>query len=297
MSGKFFSIVDPPDEVYRALAASDFPHCRDARDFIEAEWPRVGPYLDADFQEKAARSFRSHFWEFYLVASLRFAGYEIVPRAERTGRDAGPDVLLKDGTAIEAVTATAGAGADAVIEGELGVARPVPDGAIRLRLLNALDEKLRKLGGYHAKGIHSEKAPFIIAVNAGDIPSVRAENTVPRIVRTLFPIGHLQYRVNVDTLEVVDSSYTFEGSVKKVKGTEIPTDGFLSREKMSGVSAVLYSCVNAVNRTSVLGGDFMLVHNPNAACPIPLRYLPVAAEFTFDGKDVRHTPGLLAREA
>lgn len=291
---QFFSVAGATDAEYAILATSEWPPAREARDFIEGEWPSVAPFLDRDLPTKAAERFHAHFWEFYLAVALGACSVPLVPRSERRGRDAGPDLLLRNGIAIEAVTASAGIGPDAVKEATLGEARSVPDDAIRLRMLNAIHEKQRKLERYRVTGTHVPGAPFVVALNAAAVPSARAENTVPRIVRTLFPLGDLQVRIDVNSLEVVGSSYAFEDRVVKTKGAEVRTDNFLSPGTFNGISAVLYSCADAVNRPPTAGGDFLIVHNPHASAPLPLGALPAAYEYTSDGDQVHRTPGVLA---
>lgn len=297
MVDPFFSLPNGRDEEYRTLATSDWPPAADARAFVQDIWPRVAPYLDSEFASKAARNFHPHFWELYLVASLQAAGLQLIPRAQRKGSDEGPDVLLTTGGAIEAVIAMPGVGPDAVTEGALGIARSVPDPEIRLRLLNAIDEKRRKLQRYHESKVHPPDAPFVVAVNAARVPSARLELPLPRIVRALFGIGHLEVRVALESLEILGASHGREEAIKKRgTGADVRTDGFLSPGPLTGVSAVLYSCTDSVNRPTCLGGDFVVVHNPHATVPLEPGYLPAREEYVYREGDVICIPGSLARD-
>lgn len=293
----FFSIPDATDPEYGTLATSNWKPVVEARDYLESVWPRVQPYLDDDFLSKAARAFRPHFWELYLCAALLDAGKRLTPRSERGGGDSGPDFLLAEGIYIEAVLATAGAGADAVSEAPLGVASDVPDDAIRLRILNAIDKKRRQLENYRDADLVPADAPFVIAVNAGAVPSARHENTIPRIVRALLPFGDLRVHINPSTFEQLGTSYQYENAVFKQEGASVPTDGFLSANLLAGVSAVLYSCADPLNNLTDVGADFIVVHNAHAINRMPLKYLPAAYEYSVEGDLLTRTPGLYARDA
>lgn len=290
-----FSNPDALDREYQSLASTDWQPAIEAREYLEELWQSAQPYLDSNFREKAAREFRSHFWELYLAAALLDHGHALVPRASRGGRDAGADLLLVDGTAIEAVRAKAGIGSDAVTEPPLGEASSVPDDEIRLRLLNALDEKRRKLDRYCSIGMHPLDKPFVVAINASAVPSARHEQELPRIVRALFPFGPYQVHLNAETLEVIGGSYTYQSAVTKRSGAPVAIDGFLGSKTLQGVSAVLYSCVDPLNRPPRLGGDFIVVHNPHARAPIALGTLPAWREYVLEADAVRIVAGSTAR--
>lgn len=290
-----FSISDATDPEYLTLATSDWQPVVVARAYIESVWPRVQPYLDDGFPSKAACAFRPHFWELYLCAALLDANMDLVPRSERGGEDAGPDFLLRDGTYVEAILATPGTGADAVTEAPLGEASYIPDAAIRLRILNAIDKKRRQLETYRASNLVAMDAPFVIAINTGAVPYARHENTLPRIVRSLLPFGDLQVHVDPRTFQQLGSSYQHESAVFKRKGSSVPTDGFLSADLFGGVSAVLYSCADPLNNFPNVGADFIVVHNPTPINRIPLEYLPATYEYSVQGEFVTRTPGIFAR--
>jgi hypothetical protein len=291
MDQSFFSIEDATDDEYETLRTSDWTPAVEARGFIEESWPIVEPYLDPDFQRKASRCFHPHFWELYLVTAARHAGLLLRARDERGGSDEGPDILLANGIAIEAVAAMPGIGPDAVTEGETGVARSVPDEGISLRLLNALDEKRRKLGRYRSNQTHHEDAPFVVALNAARVPSARLEMPTPRIVRALFGIGNMQVHVERETLEHIATSHARKDSIVKSSGAEVRTNAFLSSGTLAGVSAVLYSCVDSVNRPTALGADFLVVHNPYASAPIATGVLPARSEYVLRGHELVCIPG------
>jgi hypothetical protein len=291
----FFTHLNAPDEIYRILANSDWQPARSAREFIENTWPRVAPFLDDDFPQKAAREFNAHFWEMYLAVALLDAECDLVTREERGSNEEGPDFLLRTGVAIEAVAKKPGTGDDAVQQLIDGTAQSVPDDRIKLRILNAIDDKRRKLARYVEKGTHSAATPFVVAVNAASVPSARLEHDLPRIVRALFPFGHLQVRINPQSMEITSSSYQRQDGVAKASGTLIRTDTFLAPDGPVGISAVLSSCTDSVNRPNVAGGDFVVVDNPHARAPIALGTLPAREEYFLKDGAVGRTAGILTR--
>ncbi|MBE9099698.1 hypothetical protein [Vacuolonema iberomarrocanum] len=179
---------------------------------------------------------------------------------------------------MEAVTASSGQGNDAVQEAEPGVARDVPDDQIKLRLLNAFAEKSKKYNKYIEKDWVSTKEPYIIAINAAQIPSASAEHKIPRIVRALLPFGHEVLHLDTETLELVDTSYKYQGVVNKASGTEIETTSFLNT-KYSGISAIIYSCADVFNHPVAISKSLLLFHNPSASNPIPLGLLGKGYEY------------------
>jgi hypothetical protein len=74
----------------------------------------------------------------------------------------------------------------------------------------------------------------------------------------------------------------------------VRADAFLMSEAFNGVSAVIYSCVDSVNRPSIEGGDFIVVHNPNAVVPISIGELPGIEEYFVEDGEVRSIAGSLA---
>lgn len=285
------------DPDYVTIATSDWTPAIDARRTIEDLWPRVEPFLDRDFAAKLSRSFHSHFWELYLSAALIKRRFTLVPRSHRTGSDLGPDFILEDGTSIEAVTITPGTGADEVLEGEMGKARSVPDDGIRLRLLNAISKKSEVFTRYAQKGVHDATRPFVIALNGANVPSSRLEQPIPRIVRALYPIGPFQAHFDTRTMEIVDTSYATQTTISKASGSTVQTDGFVLADGLKGVSAVLYSCVDAVNMPNRIGQDFVVVHNMNASVPIERRVLPACTEYFVSEGRLLSQPGVGSDDA
>jgi hypothetical protein len=72
----------------------------------------------------------------------------------------------------------------------------------------------------------------------------------------------------------------------KKSGSAVPKDIFLSPD-YAGVSAVLYGWADEHNNASIPGREFILVHNPQAASPVPRGVLPAGYEFWVENDHLR----------
>ena len=217
--------------------------------------------------------FFSRFWEMYLVTSFLEDGFGLLEK-----KTEGPDIKIKLGDRIiwvEAVVPGPGdeTSNDRVPDLEYGVVRDVPDEQMKLRLINAFSGKFCKYKNYREKDLVKEEDDYVIAINGYLIGSGRNEREVPRIVRTLFPIGNMVYHIRVPNnfdqkAEITGQSHEYQKEIVKCEGSRVPTDSFLNDE-YTGVSAVLYSdcCLfnfdysgNSNHRR--LSRSFTLVHNP-----------------------------------
>ena len=147
--------------------------------------------------------------------------------------------------------------------------------------MNAFAEKSKKYKRYREKNWVSSEEPYIIAINAAQVPSASHELEIPRIVRSLLPFGFQVLHLSRETLEVTGTSYEYQGEVIKASGTEIETTSFLNRE-YSGISAVVYSCVDVFNYPTVISKALLLFHNPPATTPLPLGFLRKGYEYWVD---------------
>ena len=102
--------------------------------------------------------------------------------------------------------------------------------------------------------------------------------------------------VDLRSLEVSGLTYAHQSTVVKRSGATVRTDSFAIPGGAPGISAVLYSCTDALNRPPTLGGDFVVVHNPHARAPVPHGFLPCTVEFFADGGAIHSKPGSLARD-
>lgn len=278
------------DEVYCDLKDEINLRCQEAKKRVEELWGKVHNYIDPDVLAELPIQFHQRFWEIYLAASLVEVGLNL---EQSSGRD-GPDICIKGAQSkvwVEAITASRGDGDDAVQKPEFGVVseedEDVPDNQIKLRLLNAFAAKSCQYKKHRKKNWVSAEEPYIIAINAAQVPSARKESEIPRIVRSLLPFGHQVLRLDAKTLELVDTSHEYQGVVSKASGTEIETTSFLNAE-YSGISAIIYSCADVFNHPVKISESLLLFHNPLALNPIPLDFLKSGHEYWIDSHLLRN---------
>jgi type I restriction enzyme S subunit len=258
------------DPTYLALLRDDFEILVRTREYVEALWDTYKPYSDPDFVAAIGSDFDSRFWEMYLTCTLLEHGHD--PQSFYPG----PDNLIVVGDTkvwIEAVAPTQGMPAhpDRVPDMKTGGGKAVavPDDKIILRFAAAIAEKASvKHPEYMEHGVVSATDCYVVAVNGCKIDLSKIDPHPPRIVRTVFPIGNVQLHFDRDTAQPVGYSFEFRGSIEKAGGAGVPTTIFVD-ENYRHLSAVMFSNVDAANPTSRMGEDFILVHNPHAAHPIP----------------------------
>ena len=278
--------ADGSDKFFNALKNEVSPWCAEAKVFTQSLWEKTHSYLDSDLANELRTQFHQRFWEMYLVAALLEAEKEI-----EKGRSVGPDICIKFADSpkiwMEAIAPLAGTGNDAVQEAPPRIVRSVPDEQIKLRLLHAFNEKFKKFKKYQEKNLICDIELCIIAINAAQVPSARLDNDdVPRIVSSLLPFGSPVITMSRDTLEVIDSSYAYQGHVAKTSGTQIPTTSFLNSE-YADISAVIYSNVDVLNFPENLGHGLLLFHNPLARNPLPLGFLQCGVEYWVDDDELK----------
>jgi len=275
----FFQPGQTRDQNYSSLRDGRREIVVEGREFVEALWSECRGYVDDDLPEKARQAYVAGFWELYLAHSLMSHGIRLVPRSEREPARQGPDLLARDPRVwIEATAPAPGQGANEVPEGVPGEARSVPDDKIILRYRSAIAAKIDQLKMHRDRGWIEDGDATVIALNGSQIPSARAELTIPRVVRSVLPFGHETFHLDIESFEVVGRSFRYRKHVEKSGGAKIEVDVFLDKSS-ARVSALLASCVDELNRPDVPGGDFVLIHNPKAAHPLPRGWLPVGEEY------------------
>lgn len=278
----FFEEGPARDPSYLKLRDEAGELIADGRAFVESLWEECHPYLDNDLVQKAKAAYHPAFWELYVAHTLRRHGVDLVRRSDRQPAVDGPDLLASDPRVwVEAVAPGPGDGPDAVPRAPPGVVSTVPDDQIILRYRSVIRDKAQQIQRHHDRRWIRDDDPVVVAINGGLIPSAWLELTIPRIVRAVFPIGHERYHVGTESMEVVDHSFEYRAFVKKRQGAEVPVDYF-THEESAGVSAVLASCVDEINRPEVAGVGIILVHNPLARVPLPRGWLPCGWEYWVD---------------
>lgn len=283
----FLSSNDGTDPEYGYLHSPEYANEHEARSYIDQLWQVAGEYLDDDIQIAAQNDLMGRFWELYLAAALLDAGVALVPTSQRNLRLGGPDIrVATPHMFIEAIVARPGTGPDKVTEAENLVVRSVPKSEITLRIRAAIDAKHTRYLQYVEDKVLQPNDPYVVAINGARVPSTRGEPEPPWIVGAVFPIGNRVIHINATSLEITGESFAHEPHLVKLSGALVSKGIFLDNSH-SGISAVLYCWVDPCNRSDQRGRDFIVVHNPFAANPIPRGSLPCGVEAWLDGENVK----------
>lgn len=266
------------DVRYENVRDSTCPKLVRTKNSLEDLWKEYEPYADQDFKQKISEDFESRFWEMYLTVSLLRAGCSIQPRK----RLDGPDIEINySGKSIwiEAVAPTSG---DPYLPDSVPDFRPstiptsfaVPDDAITLRIRSAIEEKYHKWTKWREDEVVADNEPYIIAVNTCKIPISSLEKDIPRIVRSVFPIGNEQFTFNIPSFQTINHGYEFKPGIIKSSGKSVSTSIFLDQQ-YKYLSAILSSTVNPVTAVEMIQkenmlGDYTIVHNPLALAKIEI---------------------------
>lgn len=272
---------------------------------VEALWSKFYPFADRTFvvdvcravqglhsasipgpdRDKAFNLFQQRYWEMYLACSLLDRGLLLVPHGERPM--AGPDLLALIGDRqvwIECIVPEPGDTADAVPDLVDGKVHNVPDDAIKLRFLNAIDKKRQKFGKYVQKGIVPEGDAQVIAINGRCVPSASTDFDPPRIARVLYGFGSPEVRYNLSSHEWSAPQLTPHPSVLKKSGARVASNLFSDGTAVE-LSGVIYSWLDAWNRVPDGKPDLLYIDNSNAAVRMPVGWLTGCGhyEVTVDG--------------
>lgn len=260
------------------LNTRDHPRGAKHKRFVEELWGRFRQLADPHFREDARNHFLQRFWEMYLAVALLEHGFNL----QRHG-DEGPEFYALVGNSrvwFEAIAPGPGAGPDQVPQLVFGEVTDVPTEKILLRFTNALAEKRRRYAAALAKGIVSPEDHYVLAINSRGIRHAPYGNSMPYFVQAFLPFGPLAIAIDVKTGEVKDSFYQYRPAVSKVNSSSVSTRAFLD-EEASFCSAVLHSGVDCANHPNQLGGDFSVLHNPNAQRPLDAAVFQWCQQFTL----------------
>jgi hypothetical protein len=203
-------------------------------------------------------------------------------------RNKGPDVCLKVNNIkiwIEAVAPSGGEGPDAIVQPKLEIGQihwfKPPEEKIILRYLNAIFTKYSGYNTYLVDGIIKKGEPYIIAVNGRRVPFSKTDDDIPYIVKAVLPFGNFEVDVNFETNEIVDQRYSYRSEITKANNSIVPTYIFLDKE-YSGISGILFSNSDLLNRPLISGTEFIFIHNPLADSPLSRGWLPIGYEYWVD---------------
>lgn len=278
--------IEPNDPTLKRLFFN--PRFREDFQFLESIWAFYEPYADANFLVEIRNQFHARFWEMYLAYTLSKLGFRLIPVKSQKG----PDICISpDGNVvwIEAIAPSRGTGNDAVPQPNLSGPNEcsrVPEEKIILRYASAISAKFQKYVTYLDDGLVKENEPFIIAVNGREIPYSLFEDEVHYIVQSVLPIGPLTTILDANTYQTIRDERAYRPAIVKQNRASVSTRIFLDSD-YSGISGVLFSNVAVVDRPSIVGSDFVFVHNPLARNPVPLHWLPVGWEYWVAGNELK----------
>jgi len=264
----FFLLGDDCCPAYRNVR--DLPRCEPYRNLVEALWASFQPSPDPHFLVDAKAHFLQRFWEMYLFVTLRERGMN-----PQKGKTVGPDFFIEvEGRRywIEAIAPDAGDGEDRVPgpfydpPGEV-VVRDVPKREIMLRYTHALVSKMEKWPGWVEKGVVNPTDGYVIAIDGRGCNDF-LDGVIPLFIEAFLPFGNLTLRLDRATGKEVGRYFEYSDTVHKKSQAPVSTAPLLD-PAYGPVSAVLHSLVDCGNHPPRLGGDFTLLHNPIATCPIP----------------------------
>lgn len=261
--------------------------CSSVHDFIEDIWPLCSEFLDLDVRQKARKEFHQRWWEIYLTHSLLGAGIQLASRKYRQSRNSGPDLLAHVAGSnlwIEAVTASAGEGPDAVRSyGPPKAPRPFPEKEIMLRFQQAFSTKICVHAKYVEKGLVSPSEGYVVALNGALVErGYPCTQRFPRIVSALL-LGIEKEWVEFDgaTSHTGEAHYEYQTEVEKKSKGAVTLAAFRDPAN-SCVSAVLYSASDAY-----MARGFVLVLNPHAQVPLPPDVLSAIPRYWVELHDDR----------
>lgn len=251
------------------LAIRDQNRWSAIRTECERLWDYYRELAPQGFIDHFSQNFRGHFWEMYLGALLRTHHPNLkVPKD-------GPDFSIPSGDSpifVEATSVSRGNTKDAVpdISTRSDDDDTVPFRELALRITASLKEKSEANRAKH----FAKEGAYVVAVN---LPFREAWlcGTPPLSAQAALGLGGQSF-VRQDG--EMKSFVSYIPSIqKKETPAEVATTAFRSSQ-YTHVSALLIALVNPFS--SCYDHPAMeLLHNPNAAIPLPLGWLPVGCEY------------------
>jgi hypothetical protein len=296
------------DSDYDKIRSCQRPAVVTNREKLEAMWTIFQPFATRHWRREFRKTDQMHrrFWEMYLTVTLIRGGLKPCRLP-----DEAPDACIPfPGSGhiwIEGTAPNDGETANPENPRLIHQNDPTsrwPEEAIKMRLTGVLNEKSKQrirritsdLASPSTNGRPSVNAsdPYVIALNAAEVyESVRDWRFPPLIARAVFAMGGLVAigtRKRVDGEEVnrwVDVRHLYQPELPKPSGSPASMSWFRSAEN-AGISAIWYSTASVGNHTEDAGKDFVLVHNPHANAPIPLRVLPCSKELVVVRRGATH---------
>jgi type I restriction enzyme S subunit len=268
----------------------DGEYCAEARNYLEALWKEFEPLADPDFHEQAQMrsNFQGRMWEMRLAIVLKRIGLPV----DRSPRKGGPDVMISSSPRIwiEAVAPHSTDFLDRNEEQAKRSATRVPEAEVILRYTSALKEKWNAYERYRQSGCVRADDVFVVAVSGANLPCPTLGNGPHWMAKPLYGLGNIVFQIEVGTGRNLGSTWRWIHERATASGAPVDSDLFLS-PKRAGLSAVLYTEHHVQNwpelRGRAAGSDFRLFHNPFAATPLAIGFIPRGEEWGVDGDAFR----------
>lgn len=275
---------------FENLKAAESPIEQELRAMLQEMWSRYEPYADVDFRHGFARDVDGRFWEMYLGCTLLEAGRTLLPVDERQREGGQPDLcVLEHGRRIwiEAITPDEGApGPDQIVRpvpiNQGGGLAAAPIRQAQLRTSGAFWTKAQRIARYLEQGVIAPEDPRIIAISASRFGVYVAEQPLPLIMTTLFPIGGAYITIDRDTGGVLEEGFHAAPFIQRERNP-IPRTAFLD-ERFAHVSGVIWSRIG-IGSLSRQVRPITYVHNPLAQAPLPLNWGVWDREFVTTPRD------------
>jgi hypothetical protein len=247
---------------------------------------------DAKFESEITSGADGKFWS-SLSEALIFEKIKEKSFPSRTNIGVGPDFLITDGNRriwIEVICPEPKGIPNAWIEKQSGEVGSVPHNEILLRWTGAFKAKAEKLFGKPncqslgdlAKGVVSTDDSYVIAINGCQLSHGRSSAFIgisqfPYAVESVFPIGPCQIGIDRENLKSVGSGHQVRFGITNQKKSPVPTHAFLdpAYKMISAIWAVDFNGCGAIGNHQ----PSAIIHNPYAANPIPVDFLPANEEF------------------
>lgn len=262
---------------FENLKAAKLPIEQELRAMLQQMWARYEPFADPDFRQGFARDVDGRFWEMYLGCTLIEAGRTLLPVVEREREGGQPDLCVLEHDRriwIEAITPDEGfLGPDQIVRpvpmNEGGGVVAAPTRQAQLRASGAFWTKARKISCYIEQGVMAPEDIRIIAISASRFGAYVAEQPLPLIMTTLFPIGDAFIVIDRDTGEVAEQGFHAAPLIHRERNP-IPRTAFLD-ERFADISGVIWSRIS-IGNLSRLDRPITYVHNPLAQVPLPTNW-------------------------
>ena len=270
-----------------------YAHNDQVRDPLIKAWLRFSELnvADKEFQTEFASGNTARFfqriWEMNLALHLSDQGHKI------SSKRPGPDFRFEyDGhkVLVEAVCPEPKGLPDGWLEIPDITEKPkvtsYPSKEILLRWTSVLFDKKKVFEKYGAENIIEPADCQVIAVSGCQLSrwaslDLNGISGFPFALEATLPIGPRFIKISRETMETVETGYSYRASIRKENGSPVRTDTFLD-PAYSHISAVLGS--NA-GLNEACGHDkfySILVHNPLAKNPLPKGLMGADIEYRVD---------------